>query len=242
MHLTSFLDVYGPSDIYLDVFEVLAGECILFSEVGMSRFFFRDNTAKKKLLGKNIFKEKHKPYDIYDVIEEKDVVNSLSDCLVSFDIPQFHADMPRLCKLFSLLSEKRDKVFSYRDYIKNDSRRFAYDIEDRFGNFFGVLGCGIVSRKDEKYFGEIISERQNIYNILLELFSKKRADAESFLVDIMGQNKMKYLLSFLEEKNIKKEDTEFKIRILGMLCQSSEWINLRKLEIVENREFQNESF
>ena len=35
-----------------------------------------------------------------------------------------------------------------------------------------------------------------------------------------------------EEDNIKKEDTEKKSRILGMLCQSSEWINFRNFDIV----------
>ena len=198
----------------------------------MSRFFFRDSMQKKKVMGKNIFKEKYKPYDIYYNIEAQDVKKALSDSLVAFDMPQFHADMPMLCKLFSSMEEKGVTVFKYRDYIKKDARSYAYDIEDRLGNFYNVLGCGVISKIDEDYFDFIRREREKIYNDLLELFYLKQGDKEEFFCLVLGKKKMERLLRIFDDKNSKKEDTEIKTRILGMLCQSLEWIKIRNLNII----------
>ena len=232
LHFTSHSGIYGSANIYSDVYEVRAGECILFTEIGMSRFFFRDSMQKKKVMGKNIFKEKYKPYDIYYNIEAQDVKKALSDSLVAFDMPQFHADMPMLCKLFSSMEEKGVTVFKYRDYIKKDARSYAYDIEDRLGNFYNVLGCGVISKIDEDYFDFIRREREKIYNDLLELFYLKQGDKEEFFCLVLGKKKMERLLRIFDDKNSKKEDTEIKTRILGMLCQSLEWIKIRNLNII----------
>ena len=58
-HLTSPIGVYSAADIYSDVFEVRCGECILFTEFGMSKFFYREN-PRKKINSKSLFKFKNR--------------------------------------------------------------------------------------------------------------------------------------------------------------------------------------
>ena len=242
LHLTSVVGIYGAGDIYSDVYEVRAGECILFTEIGMSRFFFKENTAKKKIFGKNIFKERYKPYESCYGLEEKDVGNSLSDSLVAFDIPQFHADMPMICKLFSLMKEKEVRIFRYKDYLKKDSRKYAYEIEDRLGNFYGSLGGGVISRMEEDQLCLILEEREKIYAYLRELFYKKQSYSSRLLENILGRKKMRYFLKLFDVVNEKKEDTANKIRILGMLCQTFEWAELEDLRFIGEENSDNMFF
>ena len=239
LHLTSVVAIYSAGEIYSDVYEVRAGDCILFTEIGMSRFFFKENTSKKKMLGKTIFKERYKPYESCYTLDKNDMENSLSDSLVAFDIPQFHAYMPMLCKLFSLMKEKEVRIFRYNDYLKKETRKYAYDIEDRLGNFYGVLGSGVVSKIDESSFESMFEERKKIYAFLQERFYKKQAYFNQVLENILGQKKMKYLLGFFDGRDVKKEDTESKIRILGMLCQTFEWVELRDLRFIGEKNSDN---
>ena len=84
----------------------------------------------------------------------------------------------------------------------------------------------------DDYFDFIRREREKIYNDLLELFYLKQGDKEEFFCLVLGKKKMERLLRIFDDKNSKKEDTEIKTRILGMLCQSLEWIKIRNLNII----------
>lgn len=236
-HLTSTRAIYSPSEIYKDVGEIRTGECVLFSEFGVSRFFYKENSGKKKISAKSLFKDRERAYELSDGISQKDVLNSLSDSLVAFDIPQFHSDMPKLSKLFLSMTENRIKTFRYRDYIKREERRYSFELEDRLSSFYGSLGCGIISQTDKNNRDALEEEKKAELKILSELFFEKYGVESEFLTSVFGNRKMNYCLHIFEEKAIKKEDTEGRIRILGMLCQTFEWCKLRELDIRSENEF-----
>lgn len=229
LHIISPAGVFGAADIYKDVCEVRPGECILFNEVGMSRFFFRRNVSQKRIAARNLFKEKDGILEGYCGIEEDDVKNALSDSLIAFDLPQFHSEMPMICRLFSSVKEKNSSVFRYRDYSRRTTARYSNEVDDRLGNFYGVLPSGVLSRADSDKQEYIDEENKRIYEILQNLFYRN-ANAHS-LDRFLGRGGRDYLLRFLEDKSVKKEDTEMRIRILGMLCQLSEWERLRVLDV-----------
>ena len=228
LHMISPAGVFGASDIYKDVCEVRPGECILFNEIGMSRFFFRRNASQRRIAAKNVFKEKDRAFEGYFGLEENDVNNALSDALVSFDIPQFNSEMPMLCRLFSSMKSNNVNAFRYRDYSKRATVRYSSELDDRLGNFYGVLANGVLSKVDIAKQEQINEENRRIYEMLQSIFYKS-VDAHS-LDRFFGSGGREYLLRYVEEKNVKKEDTEMRIRILGMLCQLSEWEKLRAID------------
>lgn len=233
LHLTSPKAIYTPSDIYNAVYEVRAGECILFTELGVCRFFYKEGAGQRKILPKTFFKENDIIYEPCEEFEEKDVFEALSNSLVAFDIPQFHYGMTELCRLFSFMKGNERAAFRYRDYLRKEERGYSYEVEDRLGSFYGVLGCGAVSRLDSGQRVAIEESREKIRLTLLESFfdGYKDNDNEDILRRIFGDRKLKYLLELLGREKIKKEDTESQIRILGMLCQTFEWVKLRTLDI-----------
>lgn len=235
-HLTSTRAIYGASDIYKDVGEIRAGECVLFSEFGMNRFFYKEISGKKKISTKSLFKDREKAYELSNDISKKDILNSLSDSLVAFDIPQFHFDMPKLCNVFGLMNANKVTAFKYKDYLKKEERRYSYEVEDRLSSFYGALGCGVVSRVDKNDCEAFEEQRTLELNILSELFFEKYGEASEFLNRVFGNRKMNYCLHIFEEKAIKKEDTGGRIRILGMLCQTFEWCKLREFDIGNENE------
>lgn len=229
-HLTSTTGVYHASDLYYGISEVEAGECILFTEMGFSRFFYQNSAQGQKApRGKSFEKELFSVSGMAK-IDEALIKNSLSDTLVAFDMPQFDAFLPRLCGIFDSASKSSKKAFKYADEMKARGARYAYEREDRLSSFYGVLGiseyCSRELRNsDEKYF-----ELCEIYEILLRLFFELDSSDTAFLRSILGERKSYCVWSFVDSKNTKKEDTELKIRTLGMLCQTVEWFRLWNLD------------
>ena len=76
---------------------------------------------------------------------------------------------------------------------------------------------------------------------LLQMLSKRFFSIPPYdrilLREVFGEYKLDYLLGVLSTPT-KKEDTEKKIRILGMLCQTIEWMQAKELRFVsQNREY-----
>jgi predicted DNA-binding protein (UPF0251 family) len=81
---------------------------------------------------------------------------------------------------------------------------------------------------NEKYF-----ELCEIYEILLNLFFEFDSSDTAFLRSIFGERKSECVWRFVDSKNIKKEDTELYIRILGMIYQTVEWSKLRDIKLLQ---------
>ena len=231
-HLTSASGVYRASDIYSDIFEISAGECILFTEMGISRFFYREDGGIKK--NKNIplyVQDYEKIVEPYIDINEEIISNSLSDSLVAFDIPQFDMLIPSIHETFFRVSKNQERVFKFNDRSKCSSLSYSYERADRFSSFFGVSGSSVASKSDPAYNERCEIEAVKLYSYLRESFFNINNEGISFLRRIFGSYKMDYIMRTFSNEKIKKEDTEIGIRILGMLCQTVEWNTLRKLNI-----------
>ena len=230
-HLTSPVGIYGASDIYPDIFEVRRGECILFSEFGMSKFFYRENTSKKISSRKRIKKEDAVIEPFCD-INEQTVLSSLDDMLIAFDIPQFDIYMPSLCALFSN-SDNKNAVFQFKDYVKRHSLSYSFEREDRLNSFYGKFGVGVMTKLDEAEIECIYNEAKVILRILTdEFFSLDRNDM-LFVRRIFGDTKMNCLMSIFDRGKERKEDTEHIVRILGMIYQVVELSKIRELELLQ---------
>ena len=111
-HLTSPTGIYGAADIYSDIYEVRRGECILFSEIGISKFFYRENNHKR-LGSKNSAVQRDIAIEPSLFVDKQDALSSLDDMLIAFDMPQFDSYMPSVCQLF--LHADNSTAFSFAD-------------------------------------------------------------------------------------------------------------------------------
>ena len=145
-YLTSPVGIYNASDIYSDIFEVRCGECILFTEFGMSKFFYRENT-EKKISRRASLKFSDNIIEPFFDIEQSDIFSSLEDSLVAFDIPQFDIYMPGICNIFSKADEN-NSMFRFADYIKRQNVSYSYEREDRLSAFYGKIGVGVMQKND----------------------------------------------------------------------------------------------
>lgn len=240
-HLTSPVGIYGAADIYSDIFEVGCGECIIFSEIGMSRFFYRENHSKKIRMrgGGKAGREVIDPN--FDVSEE-DIFSSLDDALVAFDIPQFDVYMPSVCRMLYNYNGKRNGVFQFIDYIKRYNIFYAYEREDRLNSFYGRLGVGVMAKSVErcdsyegsnKYEKYIDERKQYILENLMQAFFSMDRDEMLFLREVLGDAKLNCVLKKFDNEQIKKENTDQIIRTLGMMYQTVKWQRLRNLNLIK---------
>ena len=229
-HLTSPIGIYGASDIYPDIFEVRCGECILFSEFGMSKFFYREN-QNKKISPKKQIRQAGIPLEPFCDVDEKTVIASLEDALVAFDIPQFDAYMPSLCSLFSSVDEQ-NRIFQFKDYMKRYSLSYAYEREDRLSAFYGKMGVGVMTRLCENEADYMNNEAREALRILTDLFFSLDRNDMLFVRRIFGDAKMNCLMRIFDQGREIKEDTAHIVRILGMIYQAVELSRLREIELV----------
>lgn len=233
-HLTSPVGIYSASDIYSDVFEVRSGECILFTELGMSKFFYREN-LRKKISSKTLFKVNERPLVANFDIKKSIVFSALEDALIAFDMPQFDIFMPSLCQLFLNVDISRDNnikngIFEFKDFQKIQSLSYSYQRDDRLSAFYGKIGVSVIAKTDDEQ-EQIEKMKNDLIEILTEAFFLIDKDGIVFLRKIFGDTKFNYLLAVFDKKEKRKEDTELIIRILGMIYQTVELSKIRFIEI-----------
>ena len=229
LHLSAPMGVYRATNIFCDVCEVLAGECVIFSEFGMSRFRYRENRVQRP--NKKEFRGKHKELlRAYPINDADKIGETLNEALIAFDYPQFDVDMPSLCELFELCARKGKNLIRFEDSTRNKSLSYAYERQDRLGALFGVSAVGSALRGE----CDTEAEKYAISSFLKEKFFSLDVSEMSFLAAITGKKKLEYLIRRFESE--KNKDTEAEIRILGMLCQCVEWAQSRELLIKNSDE------
>lgn len=229
-HLTSPIGIYSVSDICPDISELCAGECVLFTEVGVSRFFYRESQSKK-ISGK-AFSKRSISAEIALELNRDDVISALGDALVAFDIPQFDAYMPSLCRLFLKNRENKNSEIYFRDPLWRKSIGYSCEREDRLSSFYGIMGRAVPQRNTDIDFQRLEEEQKNILEALREYFYSFDNSQKSILRKIFGEKKLSFLSRYFESESVKKEDTEQKIRILGMTCQTIEWEKMRNISLI----------
>ena len=231
-HLTSQIGIYSAADIYSDIFEVRCGECVLFSELGVSRFFYRENNSKK-ISAKSASKTKVNVIEPDFTFDRSVVFSALDDALVAFDIPQFDAYMPSVCRLFS--NAKDYSAFHFADYIKRYNIQYSYEREDRLRAFYGKFGTGVMVRLDDDLSEKQWADKKCMLEALTEAFFLLERNEILFLRNVFGDIKLNYIINSIANERIKKENTDEYIRILGMIYQAAKWSKLRELELVNDR-------
>ena len=224
LHLSAPFGVYHATDIFTELCEVLAGECVIFTELGCSRFRYRDRSAhpsRQKLKQKQ---EILVPYPLADTCALDD---ALREALIAFDYPQFDAAIPSLCRLFDGSRRHGRYNVVFEDAIRAKSPSYAYERQDRLGGFFGVSARGVLPRADAE---AQIYASDEMHDALLERVMSLKNDQNLLLRSIFGSKKQEYLMRRLYEKT-KNKDTEDRIRILGMILQTVMWAESRELVI-----------
>ena len=77
-------------------------------------------------------------------------------------------------------------------------------------------------------------ENNDLFCLLRNEFFLREKEWRGLLNKIFGERKLAAVISVIEKRQEKNEDTEQMIRILGMLLQTLEWVNLRDIEFVCN--------
>ena len=232
-HLTSPVGIYDASDIYPDICEVKKGECVLFTEFGISRFFYREGINKKSRTVSTI-KKREMPTKGFALINRDYVMSSLSDSLIAFDMPQFDAYIPKVSQ--TLLNAKKANLNSLllEDPMRMRHIGYAIQREDRLSAFYGVNYKGVPEKLDEREINERKIENNDLFCLLRDEFFLCETESRDLLNEIFGKRKLSTVLSAIERRQQKNEDTEQMIRILGMILQTIEWSKLRKIEFVYN--------
>lgn len=228
-HLTSPVGIYSVSDVCPEVCEIRAGECALFTEVGISKFFYQESQYKKITEKPRLNSGSY--MESAFISTHNDIFSSISDSLIAFDMPQFDAYMPSLCRLFLNCREKGAEL-CYKDPIRRKNISYAYEREDRFSSFYGCIARGSAIKNSDLSISWLEDELKTILNILTENVFSFDFSRIALLRKIFGEQKFSLLMRYFESENLKKEDTEQKIRILGMICQTIEWSELRKLQFL----------
>ncbi len=228
LHLTAPMGVYRAANIFTDIFEVLPGECLLFTELGMSRFRYREHLSVRSG-GYKKHRETHIrnliPYPTEDAVR---IGDTLSEALIAFDYPQFDSDMPALCELLDSSRKKGKDKLLFEDSVRRRSISYAYEREDRLGGFYGICAEGHIPRVEPKAETDMT---RYLYRYLRERFFSLSTSQLSLLQSILGAKKLECLIMRFEIQDEKDKDTEAKIRILGMLIQTVMWAESRELLI-----------
>ena len=234
-HLIAPMGVYRASSIYTDICEVLAGECVVFSSFGISKFFFRKNREATRIKVRNAHgATKEKIVSAYPKFDNEKLGDYLNDALIAFDYPQFDCFMPFLSELFLRARSQGKQSVIFEDIVRRKNLAYAREREDRLGAICGIRAIGAFSGAKPTFSDDAIDV---LDNALSERFFSLPPYERNLLRDIFDQYRLDCLLKMLSLP-IKKEDTEQKIRILGMLCQTIEWIQARELSFVgQSREY-----
>lgn len=226
-HIAAPVGIYGAADIYCEIMQVLPGECVIFTSMGMSRFFYRDVRDSRKIRSKGYSKKDRAvlPYPNLDLSRLDEYLN---DALIAFDHPQFDCYMPSLCALLSSAISKTSDVIFFEDFVKRKNIHYSYEREDRLGNLYGKRAIGILPKVDDYGIDERLSGmREELYSRFFSLDTCSLG----ILKSLFGSSRLDFFRRTLERGMTKKEDAEENIRILGMLLQSVEWAQANRLAI-----------
>ncbi len=226
-HLVSPVGVYSASDIYCDIDQVLPGECVLFTSMGMSRFFYRDIRDISKIRSKG-FPKKYRALIPFVSFDTERIFDCLNDSLIAYDFPQFDPYMPSLSALLSASVKEGREVVYFEDYVKARNIHYSYEREDRLGNLYGVRAVGVLP-KNRDWVG--IESLEHMKKILYERFLSIDPSSFGLLKSILGSTRFDVIRRSLERDIRKKEDAEDSIRTLGMLLQTIEWTQANRLLI-----------
>lgn len=227
LHLSAPFGVYRAANILPDISEVLPGECILFTELGMSRFRYRERV---KSTGVRAFGRRERVISPHPYMRSPDIREVLSGALIAFDYPQFDCDMPSLCQLFYEAEQREEKRVCFEDRARRKSLSYAQEREDRLGALYQIEAVGVMTREDGRTDEEWLRRMRE--RLVSMIFSLDRQEI-ALLKDILGERKLDFLLHRFEKGmgENKNKDTDAEIRILGMLYQTVMWAESRELAI-----------
>jgi hypothetical protein len=226
-HLTSPMGVCRASDIYVGVNELLAGECVIFSELGMSRFRYRSYGSEKD---KPRTPERARVIEPYSVTSERSIDDALADSLIAFEYPRFDPYIPALCEL---LSTSGDRRVIYSDPIRRISQTYSNERADRLGSFYGVE-CAPAMPSPTLSF----EASGGMYSYLCKRFCSLGERETALLCEILGRRKLGYIQKHFRSRidQTKKEDAEQELCILGMLLQTAAWLGTERIVIRDGQE------
>ncbi len=232
-HLLSPMGIYRGTDIYTDISRVLPGECVIFTSVGMSRFFYRErrDVPLLKAVSSQKRQKRDKPLSTYESFKLDYLEEYLCNALIAFDYPQFDMYMPSFMELLDRANMSGAASVCFEDGIRRKNTAYAYEREDRIGAFFGVSSIGVLPRVQPRLELECLQSAED--RLKERLFSMNGLEL-SLLRTVLGEYRLAAVLRMLGQKAKKAEDTERRLRILGMLCQCVEWMQAREL-ILQNR-------
>lgn len=238
LHLTAPVGVYRASNIFTEISEVLPGECLIFSELGMSRFKYRDLSERSVLPSSKIQSKKDTVLTPYPKEDLHRIEDTLSEALIAFDYPQFDSDMPSLCRLFDgARRQGRENIF-FNDSVRRQSISYAYEREDRLGAFYGIRAEGRMSRGERM---ENIASMQVMHGYLYKRLASLSEAQLSLLCNILGARKLDCLMNRLKDTGENEKDTALRIRILGMMIQTVMWAESRELLIMSTADMPSHS-
>jgi len=223
-HLTAPPGGFCASRLYSDIREVMPGECVLFTRVGMSRFFYRERRDGiiKPRRSSTLRESLKQIYELPSVHCEERLNEALCDALLAFDRPEFDCQMMGICELLRGVAESGGVVAAYRDGSRRRYPLYAAERDDRLGNLYGVRSVGVLSREDSE-------PSRGLYTALRERMEGMPSQKRAVLSSILGAQVADRLLLLSCGRETKKEDTEENIRILGMLYQTVEWAESARL-------------
>lgn len=226
LHLSAPFGVYRATNILPDISEVLPGECILFTELGMSRFRYRERSKRGgcRTVGRN-----ERVFTPHPCLRSPDLRDLLSSTLLAFDYPQFDCDMPSLCNLFLEAEQRGARRVIFEDRVRRKSLSYSQEREDRLGALYQIEAVGRIAREDGRPDAEgLFRMRERLASMVLSLDGGQVA----LLKNILGERKLEFLMRRFETRaDEKKKDTDAEVRILGMLYQTVMWAESRELTI-----------
>ena len=196
-HLFAPAGSYGAGDIYMDIDELPSGQCVIFSPLGV-RFIPCDSACVKNECREGII--------IPDEPDLSDTRGYLAEALVAFDYPQFDMFMPSVMDVLRAEKIKQKRAALVVDGALGYSEKYVNERADRLSGFFGVsLACSHfdperIKDKSYKKLDKALEEVLNTCDIKI-------------LEGIYGDGTI--------ERVRRERSIEARIRMTGMLCQTS---------------------
>ncbi len=221
-HITAPAGAFGVSDIYDGIFEVRAGECIMFSPLGICRFRPKKGLRSERIRSSfSLAKRAGGVFSDFGDYRSDKLGEYLLNSLLAFGYPQFDASVPAIAELLEKCADKGKKAVLYEDFAMPVGG-YAYEKADRLCTFFGVYGMNVHTKEDS------IRSKDRLWKLktdLCERILESDKDRSALLYDIYGKERLLSLIKKLSAE--KKEDSELlmrKIRVLGILCQLPDFI------------------